>query len=192
MTQLGFPDDWRSSPTWGRAFSLDPSPVLTASLLTAPVVDGSRDARAALTRAEVARTEHYRTPEEAARAMKAAQRSLLRAYRKHQVAIEIELGKTKHYPAFQFRDGKIIDALRRDQQNVRHRIRRHGPNTTRRGVAGLVGHRSHLGLPKGPGRLGSITAKRPAVFSLRAGIRVGSRSQPTLTSSFVAPRWMTS
>lgn len=43
--------------------------------------------------------------------MKAAQRSLLRRYLKNRVVIEIELGRTKHYPAFQFRDGTIVDAL---------------------------------------------------------------------------------
>ena len=35
----------------------------------------------------------------------------MRTYRRHQVVIEIELGGTKFYPVFQFRDGKIIDAL---------------------------------------------------------------------------------
>jgi hypothetical protein len=36
---------------------------------------------------------------------------LLRTYLKYEVVIEIELGRTKYYPAFPFRGGKIIDAL---------------------------------------------------------------------------------
>jgi hypothetical protein len=40
-----------------------------------------------------------------------AQRGLLRTYLKYEVVIEIELGRTKYYPAFPFRGGKIIDAL---------------------------------------------------------------------------------
>lgn len=69
------------------------------------------ETRASLTEAEVIESERTRTPAQAARAKKAAQRSLLRTYLKHDVVIEIDLGKTKFYPAFQFRDGKIVDAL---------------------------------------------------------------------------------
>lgn len=36
---------------------------------------------------------------------------MLRTYLQDQTVIEIELVGTKYYPAFQFRDGKIIDAL---------------------------------------------------------------------------------
>lgn len=111
MGQLGFPANWRSSPIWDRNFALDPSPMLAASLLDRAECLTTTETRAALTRAEVAEAEQARTPEQAARAMKAAQRSLLRAYLKHEVVIGVELGKAKHYPAFQFRDGRIIDAL---------------------------------------------------------------------------------
>src|SRR5699024_11397305 len=69
------------------------------------------DARASVSGAAVRDAGYDRTPAQGARALKAAQRSLLRAYRKYPVVIEVELGKTRHYPAFQFRDGKIIDAL---------------------------------------------------------------------------------
>lgn len=36
---------------------------------------------------------------------------MLRTYQQYRVVIEVELGSTKYYPAFQFRDGKIIDAV---------------------------------------------------------------------------------
>ena len=121
--------------------------------------------------------------------MKAAQRSLLRAYRKHQVVIEIELGKTKHYPAFQFRDGKIIDALTEINKTFATAYADTDTNTTRRGVAGLVADTA-LWITERPGRLGSI-AERPAVFSLRAGFEL-EVEVTNATSSFVAPRWMTS
>lgn len=111
MLQLGFPDGWRSIPVWERGFALDPSPMLAAGLLDRAECWTAVETRAALTRAEVTEAERERTPEQAARALKAAQRSLLRAYLKHRVVIEVELGKTKHYPAFQFRDGGIIDTL---------------------------------------------------------------------------------
>lgn len=111
MGQLGFPDGWRSSPVWDRGFALDPSPMLAASLLDRVECWTATETRAALTSAEVTEAEHDRTPEQGARAMKAAQRSLLRTYLRHRVVIEIELGNAKHYPAFQFRDGRVIDAL---------------------------------------------------------------------------------
>lgn len=41
----------------------------------------------------------------------AAQKELLRTYLRYAVVIEVELGGLKYYPSFQFRDGKIIDAL---------------------------------------------------------------------------------
>ncbi|RRD29653.1 Abi family protein [Actinomyces bowdenii] len=111
MNQLGFPDGWRSSPLWDRDFTLDPSSMLAASLLDRVDCRTAAETRTALTCADVTESERDRTPEQAQRAMKAAQRSLLRTYLKHRVLIEVELGKTRHYPAFQFRDGKIIDAL---------------------------------------------------------------------------------
>lgn len=111
MEQLGFPDSWRSSPIWDRAFALDRSPMMAASLLDRAECMTAAETRASLTGAEVIDAERTRTPAQAARAKKAAQRSLLRTYLKHNVVIEVELGGTKFYPAFQFRDGKIIDAL---------------------------------------------------------------------------------
>ncbi|MBF0695943.1 Abi family protein [Actinomyces bowdenii] len=111
MNQLGFPDGWRSSPLWERDFTLDPSPMLAASLLDRVECRTAAETRTALTCADVTESDHDRSPEKAERAMKAAQRSLLRTYRKHRVVIEVELGRTRHYPAFQFRDGRIIDAV---------------------------------------------------------------------------------
>jgi abortive infection bacteriophage resistance protein len=111
MAQLGFPDGWRSSPIWDQAFALDRSPMAAASLLDRAECMTAAETRASLTGAEVLEPERTRTPAQAARAKKAAQRSLLRTYLKYEVVIEVELGGTKFYPAFQFRDGKIVDAL---------------------------------------------------------------------------------
>ena len=82
-----------------------------ASLLDRAECMTAAETRASLTGAEVIDEKWTRTPAQAARAKKAAQRSLLRTYLKHDVVIEVELGGTKFYPAFQFRDGKIVDAL---------------------------------------------------------------------------------
>ncbi|MFS0729626.1 Abi family protein [Curtobacterium sp. 1P10AnD] len=111
LEQLGFPDGWRSSPIWDRAFALDRSPMAAASLLDRAECMTAAETRASLTGAEVIDEKRTRTSAQAARAKKAAQRSLLRTYLKHDVVIEVELGGTKFYPAFQFRDGKIVDAL---------------------------------------------------------------------------------
>lgn len=112
MRQLGFPDGWRSNPIWDREFALDRTPMVAASLLDRSDSMTAAETRAALTGAEViAEAEQARTPEQAERAKKAAQRKLLRTYLGYEVVIEIELGRTKYYPAFQFRDGKIIDVL---------------------------------------------------------------------------------
>lgn len=111
MEQLGFPDDWRSNPIWDRHFALDRSPMLAASLLDRVECLTVRDARAALTAAEPKTKAEPRTPDQLAAAKRGAQKSLLRAYLQHDVVIEVVIGETKFYPAFQFRDGKIIDAL---------------------------------------------------------------------------------
>ncbi|MUN53925.1 Abi family protein [Kocuria koreensis] len=111
MEQLGFPDDWRSSPIWDRAFALDRSPMVAASLLDRVESLTVGDARAALTAAEPKAKADPRTPCQLAAAKRGAQKSLLRSYLKHDVVIEVVLGGTKFYPAFQFQDGKIIDAL---------------------------------------------------------------------------------
>ena len=68
-------------------------------------------ARAALTAAEPKTKAEPRTPGQLAAAKRGAQKSLLCSYLKHDVVIEVVIGGTKFYPAFQFRDGKIIDAL---------------------------------------------------------------------------------
>ncbi|WP_396906977.1 Abi family protein [Mycolicibacterium phlei] len=111
MAQLGFPDHWRSSPIWDRSFALDRSPMAAASLLDRVECLTTAETRASLTGAEVTDAERTRSSAEVARAKKAAQRSLLRTYLNYGVVIEVELGGTKFYPAFQFRDGRIIDAL---------------------------------------------------------------------------------
>lgn len=118
MEQLGFPDGWRSSPIWDRAFALDRLPMVAASLLDRAECMTAAETRASLTGAEVIDEKRIRTPAQAARAKKAAQRSLLRTYLKHDVVIEVELGGTKFYPAFQFRDGKIVDALAEINQTL--------------------------------------------------------------------------
>ncbi len=109
--QLGFPQNWRENPIWGREFTLDASPMMAASLLDKAHFLTAVETRAALTGAKVTKSVEPRTSEQSTRALKAAQRSLLRTYLKHDVVIEVELGETRYYPAFQFRDGKIIDAL---------------------------------------------------------------------------------
>ncbi|WNB89210.1 Abi family protein [Glutamicibacter protophormiae] len=111
MEQLGFPNDWRSNPIWDRAFALDRSPMVAASLLDRVESLTVGAARAALTAAEPKTKAEPRTPGQLAAAKRGAQKSLLRSYLKHDVVIEVVIGGTKFYPAFQFRDGKIIDAL---------------------------------------------------------------------------------
>lgn len=111
MGQLGFPDDWRNSLFWDRAFALDRSPMLEASPLGRTESLTAPNAREALTAAETKPKTEPRTSAQLAAAKRAAQKSLLRTYLKHRVVIEIGLGGTKFYPAFQFRDGKIADAL---------------------------------------------------------------------------------
>jgi hypothetical protein len=67
-----------------------------------------------------------------------AQRGLLRTYLKYEVVIEIELGRTKYYPAFQFRGGKVIDALAEINKHTRHLLRGCASDTRRHCAAGLV------------------------------------------------------
>ncbi|MFE6967788.1 Abi family protein [Isoptericola sp. NPDC057653] len=111
MGQLGFPDDWKRSPIWDRSFALDQSPMMAASLLDRAESLTAPQARATLTAAEPKPKAEPRSPDQLAAARRGAQKSLLRTYLKYGVVIEVELGKTKYYPAFQFRDGAIIDAL---------------------------------------------------------------------------------
>ncbi len=91
-----------------------------------------------------------RTPEQFAAAKRGAQKSLLRTYLKHRVVIEIELGRTKFYPAFQFRDGKIIDALAEINRELSSSCGDLSPNR----VAGALldwWQTPHPGLPKDAG-----------------------------------------
>ncbi|AOY70801.1 Abortive infection bacteriophage resistance protein [Arthrobacter sp. ZXY-2] len=111
MSQLGFPEGWRENPIWGRGFALDPSPMLAASLLDRADSRPAVETRAGLTGADATGTGQSGTPEHAEREKKRARHKLLKDYLRYRVVIEIELGGTKFYPAFQFRDGKIIDAL---------------------------------------------------------------------------------
>lgn len=111
MGQLGFPEDWRKNPLWDRGFEIYREPMVAASLLDRVDTLTAPQTREALTIAEPRPTAEPRTPEQWAAAKRAAQKDLLRAYRKHEVVIEIELGGLRYYPSFQFRDGKIIDAL---------------------------------------------------------------------------------
>lgn len=109
--QLGFPDDWRSSPIWDRDFVLDQAPMLAASLLDRTGAYTAPEARAALYAARAKPADNERTEAQQQAAKRAAQKDLLRTYLRYQVVVEIELGETKYYPRFQFRDGKIIDSL---------------------------------------------------------------------------------
>lgn len=111
LAQLGFPEAWRSSPIWARDFVLESSPMVAADLLDRADSLTAPQARATLTAAEPKAKDEPRTPEQLAAAKRGAQKALLRTYLKYGVVIEVELGGTKFYPAFQFRDGRIIDAL---------------------------------------------------------------------------------
>ena len=111
MRQLGFPANWKDSLIWDPTFALDRSPMMAASLLDRTESLTAPNAREALTSAEPKPKTEPRTLDQQAAATRAAQKSLLRKYLQDQTVIEIELGGTKYYPAFQFRDGKIIDAL---------------------------------------------------------------------------------
>lgn len=111
LNQLGFPNDWKENPIWNRCFSLDPAPRLAASLLDRVECLTAKQVRDLLSSAEIESPEIERTPEQYAGAMKGAQKQLLRTYCHYNAVIEIKLGKTKYYPKFQFREGKIIDAL---------------------------------------------------------------------------------
>lgn len=111
MGQLGFPTDWRSNPVWDRGFRIDSAPMLAANLLDQTESLTAANTRAALVGAELEATGTPPTSEQEGRARKKAQRQLLKTYRHFGVVLEVEIGGAKYYPAFQFRDGKIIDAL---------------------------------------------------------------------------------
>lgn len=118
LDQLGFPEGWEDEEIWEADFTLSRSPMRAASLLDRVETYTAVEARSALTAAEVAEPDKERSEPEWERALKAAQRKLLRTYLHHNVLIEIELGGARHYPAFQFRDGKIIEALAEINQTL--------------------------------------------------------------------------
>lgn len=118
MGQLGFPANWKDSLIWDPTFALDRSPMMAASLLDRTESLTAPNAREALTSAQPTPKTEPRTLKQQAAATRAAQKSLLRKYLRDQTVIEIELGGTKYYPAFQFRDGKIIDALANINQKL--------------------------------------------------------------------------
>ncbi|MFC9896492.1 Abi family protein [Nocardia sp. NPDC127579] len=111
LSQLGFPDGWRTNRMWDCRMKLDHRAMLAADLLDRTEARTAVDTRAMLFGAEVDKSSSPRTAEQEERAKKAAQRQLLRTYIRYRVVIEIELGGIKFYPSFQFRDGKIINAL---------------------------------------------------------------------------------
>lgn len=109
--QLGFPNNWQSNTIWNSAFTLDRSPMQAASLLDRTECLTAPRTRRRLTSAKPEPKAEPRTSAQLEAAKRGAQKSLLRTYLRYNVVIEIQLGETKYYPAFQFRDGKIIDAL---------------------------------------------------------------------------------
>jgi abortive infection bacteriophage resistance protein len=111
LRQLGFPDDWRTDAVWDHEFTLDPAPMMAASLLDRTESLTAAETRAALVGAEVTESEHPRSAEQEVRAKNAAQRKLLKTYLRYNVVIEVQIGGAKYYPAFQFRNGKIIEPL---------------------------------------------------------------------------------
>lgn len=107
LQQLGFPADWENDEQWDPNFTLDARVMKAAGLLDQARSFTTAQARAVLTAAQVQSNSSATSP----RSLAAAQRTQLRTYLHYGCLIEIELGKTKHYPQFQFRDGKMIDAV---------------------------------------------------------------------------------
>jgi len=111
LNQLGFPDDWSADPLWSDQFDVDQVAMAVASLLDRVQCLTAVETREVLFNARIAGVDELQTPEQEARAKKAAQRKLLKTYLHYNVVIEIEAGGAKYYPKFQFQGGKIIDAL---------------------------------------------------------------------------------
>ncbi|MHA3685042.1 Abi family protein [Leucobacter sp. HY1908] len=130
LDQLGFPAGWEDEEIWEADFTLPRSPRRAASLLDRVETYTAVEARSALTAAEVAESDKERSEPELERALKAAQRKLFRTYLHHNVLIEIELGGARHYPAFQFRDGKIIDAVAEINQALSARCKKRDSTET--------------------------------------------------------------
>lgn len=184
MEQLGFPGDWRRSPIWDRGFALDRSSMMAASLLDRAESLTAAETRASLTGAEVTEAEQTRTPEQAARAKKAAQRSLLRTYLKYGVVIEIELGRTKYYPTFQFRNGKIVDALADINQEFASSCGDSDPTSVARALLDWW-QTPHLDLPKAED--GSARSPLDLLGSVPEEEFSETVREADATRSFVAP-----
>ncbi|MFJ2617701.1 Abi family protein [Glutamicibacter sp. NPDC087344] len=107
LPQLGFPEAWENDELWDPNFMLDSQAMTAAGLLDQARSFTAAQTRAALTAAQV----HTDSSATSPRSLAAAQRTQLRTYLHYDCLIEINIGKTKHYPQFQFRDGKIIDAV---------------------------------------------------------------------------------
>lgn len=185
MTQLGFPADWRRSPIWDQKFALDTSPMLAANLLDRAECSTAVETRAALTGATVDPNKEIHTPEQGSRAKKAAQRKLLKSYTDYKVVIEIKLGATKHYPTFQFNNGKIIDALAAINQKLNQTC---GESNSARIAAALIDwwQTPHPGLP--PSEDGNQQSPLDLLGSVSEQEFEAIIENSDAVSSFVAPQ----
>lgn len=121
LHQLGFPERWENEKLWDPSFRLDSRPMKAASLLDQAKSLTTAQVRASLTGAEVLPEKLSNDERKNELAHKAARYQLLRTYLRYGCLIEIDLGKTKHYPQFQFRDGKMIDAVGDTNQQLTRR-----------------------------------------------------------------------
>lgn len=117
LHQLGFPEGWENEKLWDPRFRLNSQAMTAAGLLDQARSFTTAQARAALTAAHVRTDSSATSP----RSLAAAQRTQLRTYLRYGCLIEIDLGKAKHYPQFQFRDGKMIDAVGDINQQLTHK-----------------------------------------------------------------------
>ncbi|GAA0194322.1 Abi family protein [Glutamicibacter creatinolyticus] len=172
MEQLGFPDSWRSSPIWDRAFALDRSPMMAASLLDRAECMTAAETRASLTGAEVIDAERTRTPSQAAR----------EEGRPAQPAAD--LPQAQRRDRGRARRDEVLSGLPvprredhrracRDQPGARPVLRRLGSDRRRQGATGLVADAAPGPAPW-RGRLGPI-APRAAELGHRGGVRRGDR-----------------
>ena len=184
MGQLGFPEDWRKNLVWDRAFVLDRSPMLAAGLLDRAESLTAPSAREALTAAEPKPKAEPRTSAQLIAAKRGAQKSLLRTYLKHQVVIEIGLGGTKFYPNFQFRDGKIVDALADINQELASSCGDAEPTGVARALLDWW-QTPHLGLPRGAEGVGR--SPLDLLNDLPEGDFIAVVREADALSSFVAP-----
>jgi abortive infection bacteriophage resistance protein len=111
LADLGIPVGWRTAPVWGTDYRLPHEPMLAASLLDRAATLTQAEARELLTSAAPRASVEPRTPGQERSATAAARRTLLKDYRRYNTLIEISLAGVRHFPAFQFRHGAIIDPL---------------------------------------------------------------------------------